>query len=116
MSLEPTAVGHVWTTPAVPGYTIAFENHAAANRTVSVVIETKSHDGEETTKQIKSVNLLAGKPGKLPITVPVKKNGAIGFDKIVIGALIFGFASLVIYQLFYCATCCGGHPQIRKQV
>lgn len=39
--------------------------------------------------------------------VPVKKSGAIGFDKIVIGALIFGFASLVIYQLFYCATCWG---------
>jgi hypothetical protein len=39
--------------------------------------------------------------------VPAKKSGAIGFDKIVIGALIFGFASLVIYQLFYCATCWG---------
>ena len=38
---------------------------------------------------------------------PAKKNGAIGFDKIVIGALIFGFASLVIYQFFYCATCWG---------
>jgi hypothetical protein len=39
--------------------------------------------------------------------VPAKKSGAIGFDKIVIGGLIFGFASLVIYQLFYCATCWG---------
>jgi hypothetical protein len=41
------------------------------------------------------------------IHAPAKKSGAIGFDKIVIGALIFGFASLVIYQLFYCATCWG---------
>jgi len=61
MAVEPTVPGHVWTTPAVPGYTIAFENHSAANRTVSVVIETKSHDGEETSKHTKSLNLLAGK-------------------------------------------------------
>lgn len=39
--------------------------------------------------------------------MPAKKSGSFGFDKIVIGALIFGFASLVIYQLFYCATCWG---------
>ncbi len=75
MALEPTAVGHVWTTPAVPAYTVAFENHSAANRTLSVLVETKSHDGEETTKQTKPLNLLAGKPGKLSVTIPVKKNG-----------------------------------------
>lgn len=39
--------------------------------------------------------------------LPTKKSGAIGFDKFVIGILIFAFASLVIYQLFYCATCYG---------
>ncbi len=36
-----------------------------------------------------------------------KKSGVIGFDKIVIGILILGFATLVIYQLFFCATCYG---------
>ena len=75
VSLEPAAVGHVWTTPAVPAYTVAFENQSAANRTVSIQIETRSHDGEETTRQTKSLNLLAGKPGKLNVPVPVKKNG-----------------------------------------
>jgi hypothetical protein len=36
-----------------------------------------------------------------------KKSNAVGFDKIVIGILILGFAALVIYQLFFCATCYG---------
>ncbi len=39
--------------------------------------------------------------------LPTKKSGAFGSDKLVIGILIFGFASLVIYQLFYCASCYG---------
>ena len=39
--------------------------------------------------------------------LPTKKSGAIGFDKVVIGFLILGFAALVIYQLFFCATCYG---------
>jgi hypothetical protein len=75
MSLEPAAVGHVWTTPAVPAYSVAFENRSTTNRTLSVLVETKSHDGGETTKQTRSLNLLAGKQGRLNISVPVKKNG-----------------------------------------
>jgi hypothetical protein len=39
--------------------------------------------------------------------LPTRKSGGIGFDKLVIGILISGFASLVFYQLFYCATCYG---------
>ncbi len=39
--------------------------------------------------------------------LPTKKSSAFGPDKLVIGILIFGFASLVIYQLFYCASCYG---------
>ena len=36
-----------------------------------------------------------------------KKNGGIGIDKFVIGLLILGFGTHVIYQLFFCATCYG---------
>ncbi len=75
MSLEPAALGHVWTTPAVPAYTLAFENQSIAARALTLDIETKSHDGLETTKQTKTVNLAAGKPGKLNLALPVKKNG-----------------------------------------
>ena len=39
--------------------------------------------------------------------VAPKKTGAIGFDTVIIGSLILGFAALVIYQLFFCATCFG---------
>jgi hypothetical protein len=38
---------------------------------------------------------------------PMKKTGASGFDKFVIGIIILGFAALVIYQVFFCPTCYG---------
>ncbi|MDQ3624753.1 MAG: hypothetical protein M3463_20105, partial [Verrucomicrobiota bacterium] len=75
MSLIAGAFGHAWTAPAVPAYTATFQNHSTSNRALSVVVETKSHDGQETTRQTKPLSLPAGKSGKLNIAVPVKKNG-----------------------------------------
>lgn len=75
MSLEPNALGHVWTAPAVPGYTVAFENTSTEPHTLIVQVKTRSHEGDETSQQMKTVNALPNRVTKLPLALPVRKNG-----------------------------------------
>jgi len=76
MSLEPTAFGHVWTAPAVPGYTVKLTNNAPVVKTVTVTAHSTSYDeGEVTAAQDKTVTLKAGQTQPVSFTFPVKKNG-----------------------------------------
>jgi hypothetical protein len=76
LSLEPVAFGHVWTSPAVPGYNVKLTNQAAAAKTVTVTAKSTSYDGDEiTAAQQKSVTLKAGQTQTVAFNFPVKKNG-----------------------------------------
>ena len=36
-----------------------------------------------------------------------KKSGPSGMEKVMIGIVVLGFAALIIYQVYFCATCWG---------
>lgn len=75
MNLQPNSVGHVWTAPARPAYTISLANKGDKSRTVALNIITRSHDGKEDTTQAKKIELLPGGKNEVVVNLPVKKFG-----------------------------------------
>ncbi len=47
-----------------------------------------------------------------PTVQPEKKSGMSTVDKLVWGAVILGFAAIVIYQVFFCPTCYTGGGRV----
>ncbi len=72
---EPDRFGHVWTAPAVPGYTATLVNHTNQTQDGRLVVTTRSYDGTETTRQEVPVQLAKGETKPVKLSVPVKLNG-----------------------------------------
>jgi len=68
IDIQPAQFGHVWTAPAKPSYTIELRNDTGVATTAKLVIETKSENGQDTTRQQQQVTLPAG---AAPVKVPV---------------------------------------------
>jgi hypothetical protein len=74
-TFAPDQFGHVWTAPAVPGYTVTLANHADGVVQGTLVVVTRSYDGSETTRQERPVSLALGSTQQVKLSVPVKLNG-----------------------------------------
>jgi hypothetical protein len=85
MTLQETAVdfawapdqfGHVWTAPAVPGYTATLTNRTGAVMKGKLTVSYKSYDGTDTGKKEIPVTLPAGATAlAVKVPMPVKLNG-----------------------------------------
>ena len=73
--VTPDRFGHVWTAPAIPGYTATLTNRSAAALTGKLTMTTKSHDQSETTEQNIAVALNEGETRQLRFSLPVRLNG-----------------------------------------
>jgi len=73
--LKADHFGHVWTAPEVPSYTASLQNRSAKAQSGTLTVTTRSHDGTESTKQLKSVTLAPNSKQTVRFDVPVKLNG-----------------------------------------
>ncbi len=71
----PDRFGHVWTTPETPAYTATITNRSGAATAGTLTVETRSHDGSETTKATRAVTVGKDETAKVPFALPVKLNG-----------------------------------------
>jgi hypothetical protein len=68
IDIEPEQFGHVWTAPAKPSYALRLRNATGIAGKAKLVVETKSHDGQDVTRQ----ELEAALPADAsPVNVPV---------------------------------------------
>ncbi len=72
---EPDRFGHVWTAPAVPGYTATLINHTDRTQQGRLTVATRSYDGTDTTRREIPVSLSPGETKAVKLTLPVKRNG-----------------------------------------
>lgn len=73
---QPDALGHVWTAPQVPSYTIALTNRTGAATDATLTIATSSYDGLNRTQQDRKVALPAeGTPVKVQVPLSVARYG-----------------------------------------
>ncbi len=76
VDIQPGQVGHVWTAPAAPSYTVQLRNSTGAATTAKLVIKTKSYDGKDETKQEQEVKLPAdGSPVTAKIALKPTRYG-----------------------------------------
>ena len=75
LALESIPFGHVWVAGQRPTYRVTLENRTDEPRTVELVAQTKSHDGQEETEQTKTVKLLARRSAPQTLYFTVKKHG-----------------------------------------
>lgn len=75
LAFNPDPFGHVWTAPAVPGYTATLTNNTDADQAGALTVTTRSYDGTETTRQEKPVRVAKGASEPVKFSVPVKLNG-----------------------------------------
>jgi hypothetical protein len=75
LDVTPDVFGHVWTAPPVPGYTVRITSPGGAEQKGRLTVQTRSHDGTETTRQERPVHLLKGGTQTVKLSVPVKRNG-----------------------------------------
>jgi hypothetical protein len=74
-AFSPDKFGHVWTAPDVPSYTVRLSNHTGAEQKGKLTITTRSHDGTETTKQDRPVQVGNLATQLVKLLVPVKLFG-----------------------------------------
>jgi len=74
MEVLPTVFGHVWEA-AGPAYQVLLNNRTAEPQKLSLVIDTKSEDGSETTHQERPVTIAPQRVTPVNFNIPVKKNG-----------------------------------------
>ncbi|NQU10540.1 hypothetical protein HQ590_07115, partial [bacterium] len=67
----PNVFGHVWQGPARPAYTATLLNHTTNAFTGTLTVHTRSHDGTETTRVERAVNLAATPAGRSPAPVKI---------------------------------------------
>ena len=76
MTLEPTIFGHVFKHEQTPSYKLHLANRASTKRTVTLTVDTTSHDGQEkTVPQMKPVILEAGGEKDLTFPLSIEKFG-----------------------------------------
>ncbi len=75
IDLQPDAVGHVWTSPAKPGYSVNLINRTNSPRTVNLTVSTSDYDGIDRSVQKQLINLPAGKSLNLKIPLNPKRYG-----------------------------------------
>ena len=75
IDLQPEAVGHVWTSPAKPGYSIILANRTNSPRTVNLTITTSDYDGIDKSVQKQTVNLPAKKDVNIKVPLNPKRYG-----------------------------------------
>jgi hypothetical protein len=74
-TFAPDRFGHVWTAPAVPGYTAALTNHTDADVKGTLTVTTRSYDGTEKSRQEQPVSVAKAGRQQVKLSVPVKLNG-----------------------------------------
>ncbi len=68
MDLQPDALGHLWTAPAKPSYTVKLRNLSGKAHAVKLEMTTVSHDGTSKTAQEITVPVsVAGATAKFPL-------------------------------------------------
>ncbi len=76
IDIQPDQFGHVWTAPAMPGYTFQLRNGTGVATKARLVIETKSYDGKDTTRQEQQADLPAdGAAVSLPVSLKPTRFG-----------------------------------------
>ncbi len=76
VEIQPDQFGHVWTAPTQPGYSVELRNSTGAATKAKLVIETKSYDGKDTTRQEHEVSLPAdGPPVKAAVALKPTRYG-----------------------------------------
>ncbi|MHB9110454.1 MAG: COG1470 family protein [Armatimonadota bacterium] len=74
-SVDPTAFGHVWTTPGVPEYNVTLANNTAKEKTLALITKSTSYDNSEVIPQEQSVTLKPNETKKVNVKFAVTKNG-----------------------------------------
>jgi hypothetical protein len=75
VDFQPDQVGHIWTAPAKPGYTVKLKNTTQKPQTVELQLLTTSHDGSEKTDAKKTISLAAGASEAVKLPVELKRYG-----------------------------------------
>ncbi len=75
IDLQPEAVGHVWTSPAKPSYSINLVNKTGSPRTVNLTVSTTDYDGIDKSVQKQTINLPAEKSAEVKIPLNPKRYG-----------------------------------------
>lgn len=57
---QPDAVGHVWTAPAAPGYTVTLKNNTGAPVTATLAVSAASYDGKDRATEMHTQQVAAG--------------------------------------------------------
>ena len=73
---EPDALGHVWTAPEKPSYTVTLHNSVSQPRPVTLELKTVSHDGQESTVQTRNVTVAPGKDATVKFALALKRFGS----------------------------------------
>ncbi len=73
--LTPDRFGHVWTAPAVPGYTVRLTDRSERPHRGKLTIKTRSFDGLEVTQKVKDFELPQGGELREHFTFPVELYG-----------------------------------------
>jgi hypothetical protein len=74
-TVSPDRFGHVWTVPAVPAYTLTVNNRSTSPLAGKVLVQTRSYDGTETTRQEHAVQVAAGVMQTIKLAFGVKRRG-----------------------------------------
>lgn len=75
IEIQPEAVGHVWTSPSKPGYSINLINKTNSAKTVNLTVSTSDYDGIDRSIQKQTINIPAQKSSNLKITLDPKRYG-----------------------------------------
>jgi hypothetical protein len=75
VDFQPDQVGHIWTAPKQPSYTVRLRNTTAAVQQVQIALTTTSHDGKGKTTVGKIVALAAGTTQNVQLVPTLKRYG-----------------------------------------
>ena len=76
VAFEPDKLAHIWIAPESPSYTVTLTNYADAARTVSLLLQTTSYDGEEATEQKETRTVMPGKTITVPFSLSLERYGS----------------------------------------
>lgn len=75
VDLQPDQVGHIWTAPAQPSYTVKLKNTTTAPQAVKLDLSTVSYDGLEKTTVSQSVDVAPGAEASVKLPLALKRYG-----------------------------------------
>ncbi|HOK79535.1 MAG TPA: hypothetical protein PK303_02930 [bacterium] len=71
IDIQPDAIGHVWTAPLKPSYTISVINKTNTPKNVRLTVSTSDYDGIDRSEQSQTISLSADKK---PVIVKIPLN------------------------------------------